>query len=81
MGLAPEQVKAQLNHSLQSLNATSVDLFYLHAPDHSVPIEATLAAVHELHQEGKFKRFGLSNYAAWQVGLSSAAAAYDPTPY
>ncbi len=44
-----------------------MDLLYLHAPDHSTPIEDTLKAVNELHKAGKFTRFGLSNYASWEV--------------
>lgn len=45
----------------------SVDLLYLHAPDRNTPIEETLLAVHELRVEGLFRRWGLSNYAAWEV--------------
>ena len=67
VGLSPSQVRAQFTHSLAALKLDSVDLLYLHAPDHEVPIMDTLAAVNELHKEGKFKRFGLSNFAAWQV--------------
>ncbi|XP_031232899.1 aflatoxin B1 aldehyde reductase member 2-like [Mastomys coucha] len=44
-----------------------VDLFYLHIPDHSTPVEETLQACHQLHQEGKFVELGLSNYASWEV--------------
>lgn len=46
---------------------SSVDLFYLHAPDHNTPIEESLLAVHELKSEGLFRVWGLSNYAAWEV--------------
>lgn len=46
---------------------SSVDLFYLHAPDHDTPIEETLRAVHELRSDGLFREWGLSNYAAWQA--------------
>jgi aflatoxin B1 aldehyde reductase len=60
-------VKATLNHSLAELGTDSVDIFYLHAPDRSVPFEETLEACNELHSEGKFKQLGLSNYAAWEV--------------
>lgn len=66
-GLSAPSVKHQLNTSLNRLNAQAVELFYLHAPDLETPIVDTLNAVMELHAEGKFKRFGLSNYAAWQV--------------
>ncbi|CAH3192525.1 unnamed protein product [Porites evermanni] len=66
-GLKCDSVKKQLNESLKRLKKDSVDLFYLHAPDHNTPIEETLEAVNHLHKEGKFKSFGLSNYTAWQV--------------
>ncbi|KXJ29031.1 aflatoxin B1 aldehyde reductase member 2 [Exaiptasia diaphana] len=66
-GLQYDSVITQLNTSLDRLKRKSVDLFYLHAPDHKTPIEETLKAVDKLHKEGKFKEFGLSNYAAWEV--------------
>jgi aryl-alcohol dehydrogenase-like predicted oxidoreductase len=44
-----------------------VDIFYIHQPDHSIPISETLAGINELHQAGHFKRFGLSNYLAADV--------------
>ena len=40
---------------------------YLHAPDHKTPLTETLAAMDELHKEGKFAKLGLSNYSAWLV--------------
>ncbi|KAF7239330.1 Aflatoxin B1 aldehyde reductase member 2 [Varanus komodoensis] len=60
-------VRSQLETSLQRLQMKSVDLFYLHAPDHGTPVEETLRACDELHKEGKFGELGLSNYAAWEV--------------
>ncbi|KAM6927329.1 aflatoxin B1 aldehyde reductase member 3 [Xenentodon cancila] len=65
--LKPESVRSQLQSSLQRLQTDSVDLFYLHAPDHQNPIQDTLRACNELHKEGKFKELGLSNYASWEV--------------
>jgi aflatoxin B1 aldehyde reductase len=58
---------SQTTTSLKSLQVPSIDLFYLHAPDHNTPITETLKAVNDLYKDGKFKRFGLSNYAAWEV--------------
>ncbi|KAF2997404.1 hypothetical protein E8E13_005295 [Curvularia kusanoi] len=63
----PESLKEHFNTSLKELGADAVDIFYLHAPDRSVPFEKTLEAVNELHKEGKFVQLGLSNYAAWEV--------------
>ncbi|KAM6434951.1 aflatoxin B1 aldehyde reductase member 2-like [Liasis olivaceus] len=65
--LKAESVRSQLEESLQRLRLQSVDLFYLHAPDHETPMEETLQACNELHKEGKFKELGLSNYASWEV--------------
>ncbi|KAM4016847.1 aflatoxin B1 aldehyde reductase member 2-like [Anomaloglossus baeobatrachus] len=66
-GLKADSVRRQLETSLERLKVPSVQLFYLHAPDHQTPVEETLAACQELHQEGKFKELGLSNYASWEV--------------
>ena len=42
-------------------------MWYLHGPDRTTPYEETLKAVNELYKEGKFKRFGISNYMSWEV--------------
>jgi aflatoxin B1 aldehyde reductase len=62
-----DSMRQGLSDSLAALGSQSVDLWYLHAPDRSVPIEATLRGVHDLFKEGKFKRWGVSNYMAWEV--------------
>ena len=65
--LRPEEVERQLDGSLQRLRSDAVDLFYLHSPDNDTPLEHTLEACARLHDAGKFRRLGMSNYAAWQV--------------
>lgn len=83
--LKPESVRSQLEISLQRLRTNSVDLFYLHAPDHQNPIQDTLKACNELHKEGKFKEFGLSNYASWEVAEIASICRHNnwivPTVY
>ncbi len=66
-GLKPEQVATQLTESLERLRAAAVDLLYLHSPDLDTPIADTLAKCWEFYQQGAFRRFGLSNFSAWQV--------------
>lgn len=66
-GLSAESVSMQLTESLARLEQDSLDLFYLHMPDLNTPISDTLACVDKHYRDGRFKRFGLSNYAAWQV--------------
>jgi len=48
-GLRRDGIIQQLEKSLESLQVSSIDLFYLHMPDHETPIEETLSAVQELH--------------------------------
>lgn len=57
----------QLNGSLERLGVECVDTFYLHFPDPATPIDSVLAACAELHEQGKFKELGLSNFPAWMV--------------
>ncbi|KAG0287810.1 hypothetical protein BGZ98_004480, partial [Dissophora globulifera] len=64
-----EALKRTFKESLEALKVQKVDIFYLHAPDYSTPFEETIKAVDELYREGHIERFGLSNYAAWQVTL------------
>ncbi len=66
-GLTPASVDHQLTTSLSRMALDSVDLVYLHQPDLDTPITQTLEALDKHYQAGRFKRFGLSNYAAWQV--------------
>lgn len=65
--LSKESVMHQCNTSLQKLGVPCVQLFYLHQPDVKTNIEDTLDGIQELHKQGKFKEFGLSNFPAWAV--------------
>ncbi|KAK0628371.1 keto reductase [Bombardia bombarda] len=67
----PEQLKSALLESLQALKTEKVDMWYLHAPDHNTPYEDTLREVNNLYSAGYFRRFGISNYAAWEVAQIS----------
>ncbi|KAJ5091519.1 hypothetical protein NUU61_006389 [Penicillium alfredii] len=66
-GHKPDVLREKLELSLQELNTDQVDIFYLHAPDRSVPFAETLEAVNQLHKEGKFVELGLSNFTAFEV--------------
>ena len=65
--LTAEGVQGQCEATLAALQSPAVDLFYLHAPDPDVTVEETLQAVQTLFEAGKFKRFALSNYTAWET--------------
>lgn len=65
--LTADGTKSQLEATLSALKSKSCDVFYLHAPDAGVQIEETLTAVQEAFEAGKFKRFALSNFTAWET--------------
>ena len=57
----------QLNTSLERLNLPSVDTVFLHFPDPATPVESVLSAMADMHEQGKFRELGLSNFPAWMV--------------
>ncbi|KAJ2979502.1 hypothetical protein NUW58_g7183 [Xylaria curta] len=73
---APEILAATVETSLAELGTDYVDIFYLHAPDRSIPFEPTLEAVDKLYRAGKFKRLGLSNYTAFEVAEIAMTCAH-----
>jgi aryl-alcohol dehydrogenase-like predicted oxidoreductase len=53
--------------SLKRLGTDYIDLYQIHFPDPSSPIEETLRALDDLVRSGKVRYTGCSNFAAWQV--------------
>ena len=57
----------QVNESLERMRIPSVDTVFLHFPDPATPVESVLGAMADLHDQGKFRELGLSNFPAWMV--------------
>ncbi|MDR6550511.1 L-glyceraldehyde 3-phosphate reductase [Paenibacillus qinlingensis] len=53
---------ASLDQSLKRMQVDYVDIFYHHRPDPNTPLEETMAALHQIVQQGKALYVGLSNY-------------------
>ncbi|NVO14398.1 MAG: aldo/keto reductase [Rhodoplanes sp.] len=66
-GLSKRAILRQVEESLKRLQTDWIDLYYLHQPDPSVPIEESLEAMDTLVRTGKVRFVATSNYAAWQV--------------
>jgi len=60
----PDYVRQCLDNSLRRLGVETIDLWYLHWPDRSLPIEETVAAMAEGVKAGKVRNLGLSNVTA-----------------
>ena len=55
-------------------------MWYLHGPDRKTPYEETLRAVNELYKEGKFKRFGISNFMSSVPLYTFSRPSFSPLP-
>ncbi|GAB3280075.1 aldo/keto reductase [Kineosporia babensis] len=78
--LSAKAIRACVEGSLNRLGVERVDLFYLHQPDRSTPLEETLGEVARLVAEGKIGALGVSNFSAWHIAAVDAAADAVGTP-
>ncbi|MGW5266301.1 aldo/keto reductase [Microbispora sp. NPDC004025] len=60
-------VRLAVERSLRRLKTDWIDLYQLHFPDPSTPVEETLSVLTDLVREGKVRYAGSSNFASWQV--------------
>ncbi len=58
--------------SLQRLGVDHIDLYYLHRPDLTVPIEESVGAMAELVTAGKVRHLGLSEASADTIRRAAA---------
>jgi 1-deoxyxylulose-5-phosphate synthase len=65
--LSPSAIDRALEASLRRLRVDCLDVYYLHQPDYTTPLEETLDAMERLVRAGKIRAVGVSNYASWQV--------------
>ena len=66
-GLSRAAILKGIDDSLRRLQTDYVDLFYLHQPDYTVPLEESLQTVDELIRAGKVRYGAASNFASWQI--------------
>jgi aryl-alcohol dehydrogenase-like predicted oxidoreductase len=66
-GLSPEAMQQALAGSLDRLGTSCVDVYYLHVPDRSTPIENTLDGMKALLDSGRVRHWAVSNYASWEI--------------
>ena len=66
-GSSRKHILAAVEGSLRRLGTDYIDLYQLHAPDPSTPIDETLGALDDLVHSGKVRYVGCSNFLAYQV--------------
>jgi aryl-alcohol dehydrogenase-like predicted oxidoreductase len=68
----PEHIRQAIDGSLRRLEVDHVDLYYLHRPDPSVPIEESVGALAETVAAGKAKHIGLSEVSVDELERAHA---------
>lgn len=66
-GNSRRHIIQQCEASLRRLQTETIDLYQIHRPQSSIPIDETLRALDDLIRAGKVRYIGTSTYAAWQV--------------
>ena len=80
-GLAPARIAAAAEASLQRLGVETIDLYYAHQDDDSVPQEEVLAAFGRLIDAGKVRVLGASNFHAIRFKAALDIAAREGLPH
>ncbi len=71
-GASRRYIMTAVEHSLRRLDTDYIDLYQLHVPDPTTPIDETLEALGDLVRSGKVRYVGSSNFAGWQVAEADA---------
>ena len=66
-GCSRYHVIKAIDASLRRLQTDYIDLYQIHRPDPSTPIEETLRALDDLVRAGKVLYIGCCNFTAWQL--------------
>jgi aryl-alcohol dehydrogenase-like predicted oxidoreductase len=66
-GLSRKHILCEIDRSLARLACGYVDLYYMHKPDPSVPLEESIQSFNELISTGKIRYWAVSNFSAEQI--------------
>jgi aryl-alcohol dehydrogenase-like predicted oxidoreductase len=68
----PEYVREACDKSLKRLNIETIDLYYIHRIDPTVPIEDTVGAMSDLVRQGKVRHLGICEAGAATIRRAHA---------
>jgi len=68
----PKYVREACDKSLRRLNTETIDLYYIHRVDPTVPIEDTVGAMGELVRQGKVRHLGICEAGAATIRRAHA---------
>ena len=66
-GSSRYHIVREVEGSLRRLQTDCIDVYYIHIPDPTTPLEETIRALDDLVRQGKVRYLGTSHFAAWQI--------------
>jgi aryl-alcohol dehydrogenase-like predicted oxidoreductase len=79
-GLKPETIGPACDASLQRLGIDTIDLYYQHKDDESVPLADSLKTFDDQAKAGKIRAIGLSNFTPGRLAEACIIARVDGFP-
>lgn len=81
--LSAQEVQQACENSLRRLQSDYIDLYQIHWPSRSVPLEETMAALGRLREQGKVRAIGVCNFGVDDLAglLATASVETDQLPY
>ncbi|QDH17956.1 aldo/keto reductase [Swingsia samuiensis] len=65
----PTRIRQEVEDSLRRLRVETIDLEQIHWPDDKTPIDESARELQKLHQEGKIRALGVSNFSPEQMDI------------
>lgn len=72
--LRHDEVISSCENTLKELGTDYLDLYLVHWPDSSIPMEETLEAMSKLIDAGKARDIGVSNFTKWHLAKAEEAS-------
>jgi aryl-alcohol dehydrogenase-like predicted oxidoreductase len=66
-GASRHRIMRQVELSLKRLGTDYIDLYQIHRPDPTTPLDETMRALDDLVRQGKVRYIGCSNFDAWRI--------------
>ncbi len=81
-GASRKHILDACDASLRRLQTDYIDVYQIHSPDRSTPVEETMRALDDLVRAGKVRYIGCSNYFEWEVAEAQLVARHNGwTPF
>ena len=71
--LSEQEVRKDLEESLRTLGKETIDIYWLHRDDPTIPVERLIEMLETFKREGKIRYYGCSN---WTEDRIRAAQSY-----